>query len=123
MLLRGRRRRGTPLKVWQVALMVAIALGIALLLYARPWVADPVGPIQHGVASIMSVQAGWHGKWTSIYVYRVRLTDGGEGAIRLRDSFAPGTRLRLAYARDTRGGILVFAYERCGEDCGPDAGR
>jgi len=111
---RDSERRPAP---W-APIAVVTAATIGLIVWLKPWAAqEHFGPQQTGVATVLEVNSGFRGRFGGSFTYRVRLDDGAEGDITIREAFSPGTRLRLAYTRGSAGHIGVATYQQCRDDC------
>ena len=112
------RHHGTP-SPWLP--VTAVFLGIALMVvWWKPWrISEQFASSQRGIGTIAEVKAGFRGKYSRSFTYRVRMADGTEGEATLRDAFSPGTRLRFLYSKGTRNHLRVYAYEQCSSECSP----
>jgi hypothetical protein len=114
---RGSERLRSP---WVVTAVVGVvtATVVGLVIWLTPlFPKEHFGPRQSGIATILEAKYGFRGKFGGRFTYRVRLNDGAEGDITIREAFSPGTRLRLSYTRGSAGHIGVAAYQQCRDDC------
>ena len=68
---------------------------------------SPVGPTLEATVRVERIVGGRHWKWGGSYRYEVVFPAGERGTVVLHDTYSTGTRLRLRYQRDDRGGFVV----------------
>jgi hypothetical protein len=100
-----------------IAVLVIGVCALAFRYYrqpVRPWRGEPP---HSGVATLVRVVYGHHGKVAGSYTYLVRFDAGFEATATLTDIYPLGSRVRLLYRPVGDGSLRVYQYSPCADDC------
>ena len=102
-------------------LPITLAIGIIAVFAAGFWLSDYRGAPVEGTAvmTVLELTAGYSGRWGSNFDYRVRLPDGRERRITVREGLDRGSRVKVNYREyRTSDKLDVLFYAVC-DGAGP----